>query len=139
MSEAPASFSYFAKKFVAAIFTAAVMIPPPPIVAQAASPNRSPAQLHPTTSAGVVPRPKLVVILVVDQMRADYVDKFQHQWTGGLKRLVNQGAWFRDAAYPYAATETCVGHATISTGAFPATHGMVANEWWDREIGRAHV
>jgi predicted AlkP superfamily pyrophosphatase or phosphodiesterase len=77
-------------------------------------------------------RPRLVVLLVVDQMRADYVDKFLGQWTGGLKRLVEQGAWFRDAAYPYAATETCVGHATISTGAFPATHGMVANAWWDR-------
>src|SRR5579859_3072649 len=78
-------------------------------------------------------RPKLVVLLVVDQMRADYVDKFRFQWTGGLKRLVDEGAWFRDAAYPYAATETCVGHSTISTGAFPATHGMVANAWWDRE------
>lgn len=78
-------------------------------------------------------RPKLVVLLVVDQMRADYVDKFLGQWTGGLKRLVEEGAWFRDAAYPYAATETCVGHATISTGAFPATHGMVANAWWDRK------
>ncbi len=78
-------------------------------------------------------RPKLVVLLVVDQMRGDYVDKFLGQWTGGLKRLVEEGAWFRDAAYPYAATETCVGHATISTGAFPATHGMVANAWWDRK------
>ena len=78
-------------------------------------------------------RPKLVVLLVVDQMRGDYVDKFLSQWTGGLKRLVEEGAWFRDAAYPYAATETCVGHATISTGAFPATHGMVANAWWDRK------
>ena len=78
-------------------------------------------------------RPKLVVLLVVDQMRGDYVDKFFPQWTGGLKRLVEEGAWFRDAAYPYAATETCVGHATISTGAFPATHGMVANAWWDRK------
>jgi predicted AlkP superfamily pyrophosphatase or phosphodiesterase len=77
-------------------------------------------------------KPKLVVLLVVDQMRADYVDKFRFQWTGGLKRLVEEGAWFRDAAYPYAATETCVGHSTISTGAFPATHGMVANAWWDR-------
>jgi predicted AlkP superfamily pyrophosphatase or phosphodiesterase len=67
------------------------------------------------------------------KMRGDYVDKFQGQWTGGLKRLVEEGAWFRDAAYPYAATETCVGHSTISTGAFPATHGMVSNEWWDRE------
>lgn len=78
-------------------------------------------------------RPKLVVMIVVDQMRADYVDKFRGQWTGGLKRLVEEGAWFRAAAYPYAATETCVGHATISTGAFPASHGMVANAWWDRE------
>ena len=78
-------------------------------------------------------RPKLVVMIVVDQMRGDYVDKFKSQWSGGLKRLVQEGAWFRDAAYPYAATETCVGHATISTGALPATHGMIANAWWDRD------
>ena len=78
-------------------------------------------------------RPKLVVVLVVDQMRADYVDKFRGQWNGGLKRLLDEGAWFRAAAYPYASTETCVGHATISTGAFPASHGMVANAWWDRD------
>jgi predicted AlkP superfamily pyrophosphatase or phosphodiesterase len=93
------------------------------------------AQAAPKTAAASKPpaRPKLVVMLVVDQMRADYVDKFRSQWTGGLKRLVDEGAWFRDAAYPYAATETCVGHATISTGAFPATHGMVANAWWDRK------
>jgi predicted AlkP superfamily pyrophosphatase or phosphodiesterase len=78
-------------------------------------------------------RPKLVVMIVVDQMRGDYVDKFRGQWNGGLKRLVDEGAWFRAAAYPYAATETCVGHATISTGSFPAEHGMVGNAWWDRE------
>jgi predicted AlkP superfamily pyrophosphatase or phosphodiesterase len=78
-------------------------------------------------------RPKLVVMIVVDQMRGDYVDKFRGQWSGGLKRLVDEGAWFRAAAYPYAATETCVGHATISTGSFPAEHGLVANSWWDRE------
>jgi predicted AlkP superfamily pyrophosphatase or phosphodiesterase len=96
------------------------------------------AQTEPTRAAApkrTLPlvRPKLVVLLVVDQMRADYVDKFLPQWTCGLKRLVDEGAWFRDAAYPYAATETCVGHATISTGAFPSTHGMVANAWWDRK------
>src|SRR6516225_9718483 len=80
-----------------------------------------------------IAHPKLVVLLVVDQMRGDYVDKFHGQWTAGLKRLLNEGAWFRAAAYPYAATETCVGHSTISTGSFPATHGMVANAWWDRD------
>src|ERR1700730_11959674 len=91
---------------------------------------------HKTTTKDSVrdsSKPKLVVILVVDQMRGDYIDKFQQQWTGGLKRLINEGAWFRDAAYPYGATETCVGHSTISTGAFPASHGMIGNEWWDRE------
>ena len=91
------------------------------------------AQAPKTVVTKPAARPKLVVMLVVDQMRADYVDKFQGQWTGGLKRLVEEGAWFREAAYPYAATETCVGHSTISTGAFPATHGMISNEWWDRE------
>src|SRR6266403_4440672 len=97
------------------------------------------AQTRPpaATSPRVPAKPKLVVLLVVDQMRGDYVDKFLGQWTGGLRRLVEEGAWFRDAAYPYAATETCVGHATISTGAFPATHGMVANAWWDRELGKS--
>jgi predicted AlkP superfamily pyrophosphatase or phosphodiesterase len=78
-------------------------------------------------------RPKLVVVIVVDQMRGDYVDKFRGQWNGGLKRLVEEGAWFRAAAYPYAATETCPGNSTISTGAFPASHGIVANGWWDRQ------
>jgi predicted AlkP superfamily pyrophosphatase or phosphodiesterase len=77
--------------------------------------------------------PKLIVVIVVDQMRADYVDKFQSQWSSGLKRLLEQGAIFREAAYPYAATETCVGHATISSGALPSTSGIVANAWWDRD------
>jgi predicted AlkP superfamily pyrophosphatase or phosphodiesterase len=81
-------------------------------------------------------RPKLVVVLVVDQMRADYVDKFGHQWTHGLRRLVDHGAWFRQAAYPYWGTHTCVGHATISTGSVPATHGIPSNTWWDRGAGK---
>jgi predicted AlkP superfamily pyrophosphatase or phosphodiesterase len=94
----------------------------------------APTKKLPLTPLGKAPaRPKLVVLLVVDQMRGDYVDKFLPQWTGGLRRLVEEGAWFRDAAYPYAGTETCPGHATISTGALPASHAMIANAWWDRE------
>ncbi|MBI2833765.1 MAG: alkaline phosphatase family protein [Acidobacteria bacterium] len=87
-------------------------------------------------TAAALTAPKLVVILVVDQMRADYVDKYGHHWTAGLRRLVDQGAWFRQASYPYLPTVTCAGHATISTGTFPATHGMVLNAWWDRQAGR---
>jgi len=78
-------------------------------------------------------RPKLAVIIVVDQMRADYVDRFNGQWTRGLKRMVTQGAWFEHAAYPYLSTLTCAGHATISTGSFPHVHGVFQNTWWDRD------
>ena len=46
-------------------------------------------------------RPKLIVLLMVDQMRGDYIDRFQRQWTGGLHRLLTNGAWFRQAHYPY--------------------------------------
>jgi predicted AlkP superfamily pyrophosphatase or phosphodiesterase len=80
--------------------------------------------------------PRLVVLLVVDQMRTDYIHRYQHQWTGGLRRLVDGGAWYSQAAYPYLNTVTCTGHATISTGTFPSTHGMVLNGWWDRDAGR---
>ena len=77
--------------------------------------------------------PRLVVVLVIDQMRSDYIDRYKHQWNAGLKRLLTEGAWFRRAAYPYLGTVTCTGHATISTGTFPAQHGMILNGWWDRE------
>ena len=80
--------------------------------------------------------PTLVVVVVVDQMRADYVERFHHQWTSGLRRLVDKGAWFRQAAYPYFQTNTCVGHATIATGSLPETHGIIGNNWYDRTEGR---
>ena len=125
-------FSSSTKKLIFAL-TVMVLVAAMPATAQS-DPSASPApKPRATFPAKTSPRPKLVVILVVDQMRGDYVDKFQQQWSGGLKRLVTEGAWFHDAAYPYASTETCVGHSTISTGAFPSTHGMVTNEWWDRE------
>src|SRR4030095_1207 len=72
---------------------------------------------------------KLVVLISVDQIRGDYVDRFRHQWSKGLHRLVSDGAWFRQADYPYYTTVTCAGHARISTGTVPAVHGMVANSW----------
>lgn len=81
--------------------------------------------------------PKLAVLIVVDQMRADYVDRFRGDWTAGLKRLVSRGAWFNRAAYPYFDTFTCPGHATIGTGAFPSRHGVFQNSWFDRGLNRA--
>jgi predicted AlkP superfamily pyrophosphatase or phosphodiesterase len=82
------------------------------------------------------PPPRLVVFLSIDQMRSDYIDKYGSHWTGGLKRLVTQGARFVQAAYPYLNTVTCSGHATMSTGTFPSTHGMVLNAWWDRSAAK---
>ena len=77
--------------------------------------------------------PKLVVLIVVDQMRADYIDDFSKDWVAGLKRLVANGAWFQRAMYPYLATWTCPGHATVSTGTLPHRHGIIENSWFDRE------
>jgi predicted AlkP superfamily pyrophosphatase or phosphodiesterase len=77
--------------------------------------------------------PKLLVILVVDQMRADYVEWYGASWKGGLRRMLDQGAWVRNARYPYLETVTCAGHSTIGTGAYPHRHGMILNTWYDRE------
>jgi predicted AlkP superfamily pyrophosphatase or phosphodiesterase len=82
-------------------------------------------------------RPSLVVLIVVDQMRTDYIDRGLPHFTGGLRRLATGGAWFREAAYPYLNTVTCAGHSTIGTGALPYRHGMILNAWWDRKLGRS--
>ncbi len=89
------------------------------------APGTSPA-------ARAASNPKLVVLIIVDQMRGDYIDHFSGQWSHGLARLVRGGAWFRRAAFPYANTVTCVGHAAVSTGTLPATNGIVGNSWLDR-------
>jgi predicted AlkP superfamily pyrophosphatase or phosphodiesterase len=92
----------------------------------------SPAQSQaPAAGAG----PKLVVLLVVDQLRTDYFVRHRNEFLGGFKRLLAEGAVFKEAAYPYLGTVTCPGHATIGTGAFPYRHGLILNEWVDRKEG----
>lgn len=83
-------------------------------------------------AAADTPPPRLAVIIVVDQMRADYIDRFLVDWRDGLKRLVTRGARFTNAAFPYLTTVTCAGHATIGSGALPMTHGVMQNTWFDR-------
>jgi len=82
--------------------------------------------------AGPPGKPALIVLLVVDQFAADYIDLYSASWTKGLHRLLSEGAVFRNAAYPYANTITCPGHNTIGTGVLPNVHGMIANTWFDR-------
>ena len=74
--------------------------------------------------------PRLLVVVVVDQMRNDYLDRMAPLWTRGMKRLLTEGAVFDRNFYPYLQTVTCAGHATIGTGTFPATHGIIMNSWW---------
>jgi len=90
--------------------------------------------VQPAAGAGA---PKLVVILVADQMRADYLERYSGRFTGGLRRMMQNGAWFQRAAYPYLNTITCAGHSTIGTGVFPYQHGMILNTWFDRETGKS--
>jgi predicted AlkP superfamily pyrophosphatase or phosphodiesterase len=87
----------------------------------------------PLTTSAAPASPHLVVVLVVDQMRNDYIDDYGGGWTRGLRRLVSEGARFRNAAYPYFNTVTCAGHATIATGTVPAFHGIILNQWWHRD------
>ncbi|MCX6832583.1 MAG: alkaline phosphatase family protein [candidate division Zixibacteria bacterium] len=76
-------------------------------------------------------KPKLAVVIVVDQMRSDYLTREQALLIGGFKRLLDNGFQFTEAYHEHAVTETGVGHATIATGCYPSHHGIVGNEWWD--------
>lgn len=82
-------------------------------------------------------KPKLVVGIVVDQMRQEYLLRFYDQFgEGGFKRLMNEGFMARNAHYNYIPTYTGPGHASVYTGATPATHGIIANDWYSRDLKR---
>ena len=77
-------------------------------------------------------RPKLVVVIVIDQFRGDYLERYRNQFgDGGFRLLVDRGAYFPNCNYNYANTRTAPGHATLFTGAYGNGHGIAANEWWD--------
>jgi arylsulfatase A-like enzyme len=81
------------------------------------------------------PHPRLVLVLSIDQLRAD---RFSRELPGGLGRLARQGRVFADAAHDHADTETCPGHAVMLTGAHPGRAGVPSNEWIDHETGQSH-
>jgi predicted AlkP superfamily pyrophosphatase or phosphodiesterase len=93
---------------------------------------QAPAATNATTSLPRAARPALVVMLVVDQFRQSYLDRYGDLFTGGLRRLLDQGRVYTRATHDHAVTETAVGHATLSTGVYPMRHGVVANEWAER-------
>lgn len=82
-------------------------------------------------------KPKLVIGIVVDQMRYDYLLRFKDQFgEGGFKRLMNEGLNVQNTFYKYKPTKTAPGHASIFTGTTPSVHGIVGNNWYSREEGR---
>lgn len=84
-----------------------------------------------------VARPKLVVGMVVDQMRWDYLYRFYSRYgNGGFKRLLNEGFSAENTLIPYTPTVTACGHASVYTGTVPAINGIIGNNWFDAQLGR---
>jgi len=80
--------------------------------------------------------PRLAVVVVFDQMRGDYLERWQELFAqDGFRRLQEKGAWFRNCHYPYVNTVTGVGHASLLTGCSPDRHGIVGNDWFERRAG----
>lgn len=110
------------KKVAAALLLASSL----PALAQA--PAAAPAPSTP---------PKLIVAISVDQFSADLFSEYRQYYTGGLKRLTEQGVVFPRGYQSHAATETCPGHSTILTGSRPSRTGIIANNWFDLGAARA--
>jgi predicted AlkP superfamily pyrophosphatase or phosphodiesterase len=81
-------------------------------------------------------RPKLVVGIVVDQMKMEYLYRFSDDFSNGFKRLINNGYTFQNMHFNFMPTYTGPGHASIYTGTTPDTHGIVGNEWFSRTLGK---
>jgi len=89
-------------------------------------------QAHWALASAYNGRPKLVVVVVIDQFRADYLERYRDQFgEGGFKLFLDHGAYFTNCHYNYVNTHTAPGHATLLTGTYSSGHGILANEWWD--------
>src|SRR5687768_9644739 len=88
------------------------------------------------TAAPETKKPKLVVVITIDQFRYDYLTRFRSSYKGGLARFLDRGAVFTNAFYEHFPTVTAIGHATLLTGALPSVSGIVGNGWYDRESGK---
>ncbi|WP_218822487.1 alkaline phosphatase PafA [Maribacter sedimenticola] len=84
---------------------------------------------------GKAEKPKLVVGIIVDQMRAEYLTRFQDKFGDkGFKRIMNDGYVFKNAHYNYIPTKTAPGHASVYTGTTPKFHGIISNSWYHKDI-----
>jgi predicted AlkP superfamily pyrophosphatase or phosphodiesterase len=95
------------------------------------------AQSKPTAPIAELKQPKLVIGIVVDQMRHDYIYRYWNKFgNGGFKKIINEGYFYKNAHFNYVPTYTGPGHASIYTGTSPATHGIIANDWWVKDSSK---
>jgi predicted AlkP superfamily pyrophosphatase or phosphodiesterase len=101
------------------------------------APAHSQSQNSAINNSGSVNRPKLVVGLVIDQMRWDYLYRYADRYsTGGFKRLLREGFSVENTFIPYLPTYTAVGHSSIYTGSIPSITGIIGNDWYDPRTGK---
>ncbi|MBI4553335.1 MAG: alkaline phosphatase family protein, partial [Candidatus Latescibacteria bacterium] len=88
-------------------------------------------------AATPAPRPRLVVLIIIDQFRADYLTRFSDLFSpGGFRRLMDGGAWMTDATYNHLHVTTIPGHSVITSGTYGYRSGMIDNYWFDRAAGQ---
>ncbi|GEO11668.1 alkaline phosphatase PafA [Segetibacter aerophilus] len=91
-----------------------------------------------TTNTTSLPRPKLVVGIVIDQMRWDYLYRYSDRYSSnGFKRILNEGYTCENTFIPYTPTVTAAGHTCVYTGSVPAIHGIMGNNWYRRDLKRS--
>ncbi|HVF91862.1 MAG TPA: alkaline phosphatase family protein [Blastocatellia bacterium] len=104
------------------------------------APSRGQARKAPERAGNGSSKPRLAVVIVIDQFRYDYLERFLPYFgKNGFRRLISQGALFANANYNYVPTYTAPGHASIFTGSVPAQNGIVGNSWFDRGTGAMRV
>src|SRR5919106_2160102 len=97
------------------------------IVAAAACTPSAPAPVSPAA------RPRLLVWITVDQLRSDMLDHYSSMFTGGFRRLLNEGRFYINATHDHSRTSTAPGHASPSTGTHPSRHGIIGNGWYEMQ------
>jgi predicted AlkP superfamily pyrophosphatase or phosphodiesterase len=127
------------KRFFALLLLGLLALPNASLAQEVHTPakTRAATRAEAAAAAAVPPsaynaHPKLAIILVIDQFREDYLERYRADFKGrGFRLFLDKGAYFPDCYYDYANTMTAPGHSTIGTGAYTNGHGIAGNEWWD--------